>query len=59
MDAKTTTMYFKIEDDKVKEALKNIDYSKYYNNVSYVQALSLQEINHELNLYFGKESFKF
>ena len=52
-------MYFKIEDDEVKEALKNIDYSKYYNNVSYVQALSLQEINHELNLYFGKESFKF
>jgi len=59
VDAKTTTMYFKIEDDEVKEALKNIDYSKYYNNVSYVQALSLQEINHELNLYFGKESFKF
>lgn len=59
VDAKTTTMYFKIEDDEVKEALKKIDFSKYYNNVSYVKALSLQEINHELNLYFGKESFNF
>ena len=56
VDAKTTTMYFKIEDDMVKEALKNIDYSKYYNNVSYVQALSLQEINHELNKKFGLET---
>jgi len=58
-DAKTTTMYLKIDRQDVKDALKKIDYSKYYNNVSYVRALSIQEINYELNEYFGLENFKF
>lgn len=58
-NAKTTTMYFKIDRDDVKDALKQIDFSKHYNNVSYVQALSLQEINYELNKYFGLKNFKF
>ena len=57
--AKTTTMYFQIERDDVKQALKDIDFSRHYNNVSYVQALSLQEINYELNKYFGLSNFKF
>lgn len=59
VDAKTTTMYLKIDRQDVKDALRQIDYSKYYNNVSYVQALSIQEINYELNEYFGLENFKF
>jgi len=55
---KTTTMYLKIDRQDVKDALKAIDYSKYYNNVSYVQALSIQEINYELNEWFGLKNFK-
>jgi len=61
VDAKTTTMYFNIDREDVKAVLRSekIDYSKYYNNVSYVKALSIQEINFELNEHFGKENFKF
>ena len=56
---KTTTMYLKIKDEKVKEALRQVDLSKFYNNVSYVQALSIQEINYALNEFFGLSNFKF
>lgn len=56
---KTTTMYLKVERQDVKDALRKIDLSKYYNNVSYVQALSIKEINYELNEYFGLKNFKF
>ena len=52
-DAKTTTMYFKIDRQNVIEAMKQIDFSHHFNNVSYVQALSLQEINFELNKFFN------
>jgi predicted RNA methylase len=58
-DAKTTTMYFKIDKQEVKDALKQINFSKHFNNVSYVQALSLQEINYELNKCFNLSNFKF
>jgi len=56
---KTTTMYLKIDREDVKEAMKQIELSKYYNNVSYVQALSIKEINYELNDWFGLDNFKF
>jgi predicted RNA methylase len=56
---KTTTMYLKIDREDVKKALSEIDYSVHYNNVSYVQSLSLPEINYELNNYFGLNNFKF
>lgn len=56
---KTTTMYFFIEDEDVKSAMKKIDLSCYYNNVSYVQALSIQEINYELNKIFELPNFVF
>lgn len=55
-EAKTTTMYFDIPRQDVKEAMKVIDFSVHFNNVAYVQALSLQEINYELNKYFGLPS---
>jgi len=58
-DAKTTTMYFKIDRQDVIDAMKKIDFSHHFNNVSYVQALSLQEINYELNKYFKLTNFKF
>ena len=52
-DAKTTTMYFNIAKQDVKDAMKTIDFSVHFNNVAYVQALSLQEINYELNKHFN------
>ena len=55
--AKTTTMYFKIDREDVKSALRSIDFSEFYNNVAYVQALSLQEINYKLNEYFNLQNF--
>lgn len=58
-DAKTTTMYFNIQREDVKQALESIKFSVHYNNVSYVQALSLQEINYELNKHFGLNNFTF
>jgi len=56
-EAKTTTMYLNIDRQDVKEAIKSIDFSKHFNNVAYVQALSLQEINYELNQYFNLNNF--
>lgn len=56
VDYKTTTMYLYVEREEVKEALKKLDLSDYFNNVSYVQALSIQEINHELNKVFNLSS---
>ena len=59
VDYKTTTMYLYVEKQEVKDALKNLDLSDYFNNVSYVQALSIQEINYELNKVFGLSNFNF
>jgi hypothetical protein len=55
---KTTTMYFHIEKEEVKEALKKINFSQFYNNVAYVQALSIEEINFKLNEFFGLDNLK-
>lgn len=59
VEAKTTTMYFHIDRQDVKDALREIDFSEFYNNVAYVQALSLQEINYKLNEKFGLPNFNF
>ena len=53
VDYKTTTMYLYVEKEEVKDALKSLDLSQYFNNVSYVQALSIKEINFELNKKFN------
>jgi hypothetical protein len=58
-DAKTTTMYLKVDRQDVKHFLKNHDFSEHYNNVAYVQALSIAEINYELNKHFGLKNFIF
>lgn len=52
----TTSYYFQAE-DYVIDALEKIDFSHFYNNVAYVEALSFQEINYELNKFFGKPNF--
>jgi hypothetical protein len=57
-EARTTSIYLKVKNEEVRKALKEIDFSCYFNNVAYVQALSLQEINHALNEYFGLKNYK-
>lgn len=56
---KTTTMYMYIEKDEVKQALREIDFSCFYKNVAYVEALSIQEINYKLNEYFHLSNYNF
>lgn len=56
---KTTTMYMYIEKDEVKQALREIDFSCFYKNVAYVEALSIQEINYKLNEYFNLPNYNF
>ena len=58
-DYKTTTYYFNTDKPDVIEALKAIDFSDLYNNVAYVEALSLQEINYKLNDYYKLDYFSF
>lgn len=50
---KTTTMYLHVDRQDVKDALRAIDFSEFFNNVAYVQALSIEEINYKLNQRFG------
>lgn len=50
----TTQMYLRLRHPRALEALRNVDYSRFSNNVAYVQALALPEINYLLNEYlFG------
>ena len=58
-EAKTTTMYLTIQREDVKQFLETHDFSNYFNNVAYVQALSFEEINYELNKHFGLPNFNF
>lgn len=50
----TTQMYLKLKHPKAKKAIENSDFSKFYMNTAYTEALSLPEINYVLNEYiFG------
>jgi hypothetical protein len=49
--ANTTQMFLKASRPWVIDALFNIDYAKFCNNVAFVEALSIQEINFLLNEY--------
>ena len=50
----TTKMYIKLKHPKAKKAIENSDFSKFYLNTAYTEALSLPEINYVLNEYiFG------
>jgi hypothetical protein len=45
----TTQMFLKLHHPKALAALESVDYSKFYKNTAYTEALSLQEINYLLN----------
>lgn len=50
----TTQMFLKLGHPKALEALNAVDFSCFYNNTAYTEALSLPEINYLLNEYvFG------
>lgn len=47
--ANTTQMFLKLIHPRALEALNKVNYSKFYKNTAYTEALSLQEINYLLN----------
>jgi hypothetical protein len=44
-------MYLKFKHPKAKKAIENSDFSRFYMNTAYTEALSLPEINYVLNEY--------
>lgn len=50
----TTQMFLKLKHPGALEALRAVDFSRFFDNVAYTEALSLKEINYLLNEYlFG------
>lgn len=47
----TTQIFLKLKHPKALEALGSVDFSRFYKNTAYTEALSLQEINFLLNEY--------
>ena len=47
--ANTTQMFLKLHHPRALAALEKVDYSKFYKNTAYTEALSLPEINYLLN----------
>lgn len=47
--ANTTQMFLKLKHPQALAALESVDYSKFFKNTAYTEALSLQEINYLLN----------
>jgi predicted RNA methylase len=47
----TTQMYLKFNHPRAKKAIESSDFSKFYMNTAYTEALSLPEINYVLNEY--------
>lgn len=45
----TTQMFLKLRHPQALSALESVDYSKFFKNTAYTEALSLQEINYLLN----------
>jgi hypothetical protein len=45
----TTQMFLKLHHPKALQALESVDYSRFFKNTAYTEALSLQEINYLLN----------
>jgi predicted RNA methylase len=45
----STRMFLKLHHPKALNALQSVDYSKFYKNTAYTEALSFQEINYLLN----------
>ncbi len=50
----TTQMFLTLQHPKALEALQSVDFSRFFNNTAYTEALSIQEINYLINEYiFG------
>ena len=50
----TTQMFLTLHHPKALEALQSVDFSRFFNNTAYTEALSIKEINYLLNEYiFG------
>ena len=47
----TTQMFLRVNEPWVYQALEEIDYNRFYQNTAFIEALSIQEINHLLNEY--------
>jgi hypothetical protein len=45
----TTQLFLKLNHPKALEALKSVDFSRFYKSTAYTEALSIQEINYLLN----------
>ena len=45
----STVMFLKLHDERVLDALTRVDFSRFYRNTAYTEALSLQEIRYLLN----------
>ena len=45
----STVMFLKLNDKRVLASLNRVDFSKFYRNTAYTEALSLQEIRYLLN----------
>jgi predicted RNA methylase len=53
----STLMFLKLHDERVLNALKSVDFSRFFRNTAYTEALSLQEIRFLLNeAIFGDPS---
>ena len=52
----TTQMFLKLNESWVLDALNQVNFSRFYNNVAFVEALSIQEINYLLNEYIDSRS---
>lgn len=50
----TTKMFIRVHRQWVYEALESVDFSRFYMNTAFVEALSIQEINFLLNEYADK-----
>jgi len=55
----TTQTFLKLTHPRALEALKAVDYSRFYNHTAYTEALGFQEINFLLNEYLGLESMEY
>lgn len=52
--ANTTQLFLRVRDPEVLCAMQHVDYSRFFNNVAYTEALSIKEIWCLLNEYFDR-----
>jgi predicted RNA methylase len=53
----STQTFFRLLRPDTLKALQSVDFSKFYRHTSYIEALSMVEINYLLNEYAGEKSF--